>query len=67
MLFAALIVEADFVVRRGAQHVTLVVLNEQAILKGQSTSSLLMPGLEIRVQGDDAPAVFRKGVLITGV
>ena len=27
MLFAALIVEADFVVRRGAQHVTLVVLN----------------------------------------
>ncbi|EHE2520614.1 type VI secretion system tip protein VgrG [Escherichia coli] len=42
-------------------------LNEQAILKGQSTSSLLMPGLEIRVQGDDAPAVFRKGVLITGV
>ncbi len=42
-------------------------LNEQAILKGLSTSSLLMPGLEIRVQGDDAPAVFRKGVLITGV
>ncbi|HAI7046230.1 TPA: type VI secretion system tip protein VgrG [Escherichia coli] len=42
-------------------------LNEQAILKGQSTSSLLMPELEIRVQGDDAPAVFRKGVLITGV
>ncbi len=42
-------------------------LNEQAILKGQSTSSLLMPGLEIRVQGDDAPAVFRKGVLIIGV
>ncbi|EHS5961367.1 type VI secretion system tip protein VgrG [Escherichia coli] len=42
-------------------------LNEQAILKGQSTSSLLMPGLEIKVQGDDAPAVFRKGVLITGV
>ncbi|EFN6905674.1 type VI secretion system tip protein VgrG [Escherichia coli] len=42
-------------------------LNEQAILKGQSTRSLLMPGLEIRVQGDDAPAVFRKGVLITGV
>lgn len=42
-------------------------LNEQAILKGQSISSLLMPGLEIRVQGDDAPAVFRKGVLITGV
>ncbi len=41
-------------------------LNEQAILKGQSTSSLLTPGLEIRVQGDDAPAVFRKGVLITG-
>ncbi|HHU7848042.1 TPA: type VI secretion system Vgr family protein [Escherichia coli] len=42
-------------------------LNEQAILKGQSTSSLLMPGLVIKVQGDDAPAVFRKGVLITGV
>ncbi|HBH7342382.1 TPA: type VI secretion system tip protein VgrG [Escherichia coli] len=42
-------------------------LNEQAILKGQSTSSLLMPGLEIRIQGDDAPAVFRKGVLVTGV
>ena len=42
-------------------------LNEQAILKGLSTSSLLMPGLEIRGQGDDAPAVFRKGVLITGV
>ncbi len=42
-------------------------LNEQAILQGLSTSSLLMPGLEIRVQGDDAPAVFRKGVLITGV
>ncbi|WP_058914136.1 type VI secretion system Vgr family protein [Entomohabitans teleogrylli] len=42
-------------------------LNEQAILKGQSTSSLLMPGLEIRVQGDDAPAVFLRGVLITGV
>ncbi|HCU5547391.1 TPA: type VI secretion system tip protein VgrG, partial [Escherichia coli] len=35
--------------------------------QGQSTSSLLMPGLEIKVQGDDAPAVFRKGVLITGV
>ena len=42
-------------------------LNEQAILQGQSTSSLLMPGLEIKVQGDDAPAGFRKGVLITGV
>ncbi|MFR0268094.1 type VI secretion system Vgr family protein [Escherichia coli] len=42
-------------------------LNEQAILQGQSTSSLLMPGLEIKVQDDDAPAVFRKGVLITGV
>ena len=42
-------------------------LNEQAILQGQSTSSLPMPGLEIKVQGDDAPAVFRKGVLITGV
>lgn len=42
-------------------------LNEQVILQGQSTSSLLMPGLEIKVQGDDAPAVFRKGVLITGV
>ncbi|MDR6010178.1 type VI secretion system tip protein VgrG [Escherichia coli] len=42
-------------------------LNEQAILQGQSASSLLMPGLEIKVQGDDAPAVFRKGVLITGV
>ncbi|HAZ4222226.1 type VI secretion system tip protein VgrG [Escherichia coli] len=42
-------------------------LNEQAILQDQSTSSLLMPGLEIKVQGDDAPAVFRKGVLITGV
>ncbi|HDV9511681.1 TPA: type VI secretion system tip protein VgrG [Escherichia coli] len=42
-------------------------LNEQAILQGQSTNSLLMPGLEIKVQGDDAPAVFRKGVLITGV
>ncbi|HAX5904235.1 TPA: type VI secretion system tip protein VgrG [Escherichia coli] len=42
-------------------------LNEQAILQGQSTSSLLMPGLEIKVQGDDAPAVFRNGVLITGV
>ncbi|HAL2830831.1 TPA: type VI secretion system tip protein VgrG, partial [Escherichia coli] len=42
-------------------------LNEQAILQGQSTSSQLMPGLEIKVQGDDAPAVFRKGVLITGV
>lgn len=42
-------------------------LNEQAILKGQSTSSLLTPGLEIKVQGDDAPAVFRKGLLITGV
>ncbi len=42
-------------------------LNEQAILKGQSTISLLMPGLEIKVQSDDAPAVFRKGVLITGV
>ncbi len=42
-------------------------LNEQAILKGLSTSSLLMPGLEIRVQGDDAPAAFRKRVLITGV
>ncbi len=39
----------------------------ESLLKGQSTSSLLMPGLEIRVQGDDAPAVFRKGVLITGV
>ena len=42
-------------------------LNEQVILQGQSTSSLLTPGLEIRVQSDDAPAVFRKGVLITGV
>ncbi len=42
-------------------------LKEQAILKGQRTSSLLMPGLEIRVQADDAAAVFRKGELITGV
>ncbi|EMG0736312.1 type VI secretion system tip protein VgrG [Salmonella enterica] len=42
-------------------------LNGQAILQGQSTSSLLMPGLEIKVQGDDAPEVFRKGVLITGI
>ncbi|EAN4681798.1 type VI secretion system tip protein VgrG [Salmonella enterica] len=42
-------------------------LNGRAILKGQSTSSLLIPGLEIKVQGDDAPEVFRKGVLITGI
>ena len=42
-------------------------LNGRAILKGESTSSLLMPGLEIKVQGDDAPEVFRKGVLITGL
>jgi type VI secretion system secreted protein VgrG len=42
-------------------------LNGRAILKGESTSSLLMPGLEIKVQGDDAPEVFRKGVLITGI
>ena len=37
-------------------------LNGRAILKGESTSSLLMPGLEIKVQGDDAPEVFRMGV-----
>ncbi|ECI6684396.1 type VI secretion system tip protein VgrG, partial [Salmonella enterica subsp. enterica] len=36
-------------------------------LKGQSTSSLLMPGLEIKVQGDEAAEVFRKGILITGI
>lgn len=42
-------------------------LNGQAILSGLSTSSLLMPGQEIKVQGDDAPAVFCKGVLITGM
>ncbi|MDC0727060.1 type VI secretion system tip protein VgrG [Phytobacter diazotrophicus] len=42
-------------------------LNGRAILKGKSTSSLLMPGLEIKVQGDDAPEVFRKGMLITGI
>ncbi|EDW0652911.1 type VI secretion system tip protein VgrG [Salmonella enterica subsp. enterica] len=42
-------------------------LNGRAILKGQSTSSLLMPGLEVKIQGDDAPEVFRKGVLITGI
>ncbi|EBB7908388.1 type VI secretion system tip protein VgrG [Salmonella enterica] len=42
-------------------------LNGRAVLKGQSTSSLLMPGLEIKVQGDDAPEVFRKGILITGI
>ncbi|HBQ2305195.1 TPA: type VI secretion system tip protein VgrG [Klebsiella pneumoniae] len=41
-------------------------LNGRAILKGQSTSSLLMPGLEIKVEGNDAPEVFRKGILITG-
>lgn len=39
-------------------------LNGRAILKGQSTSSLLMPGLEIKVEGNDAPEVFRKGILI---
>ncbi|WP_252496481.1 hypothetical protein, partial [Escherichia coli] len=38
-------------------------LNGRAILKGQSTSSLLMPGLEIKVEGNDAPEVFRKGIL----
>ncbi|EDX3113947.1 type VI secretion system tip protein VgrG, partial [Salmonella enterica subsp. enterica serovar Mississippi] len=42
-------------------------LNGRAILKGQSTSSLLMPGLEVKIQDDDAPEVFRKGVLITGI
>ncbi|EBQ2672190.1 type VI secretion system tip protein VgrG [Salmonella enterica] len=42
-------------------------LNGRAILKGQSTSPLLMPGLEVKIQGDDAPEVFRKGVLITGI
>ncbi|ECI6680387.1 type VI secretion system tip protein VgrG [Salmonella enterica subsp. enterica] len=42
-------------------------LNGRAVLKGQSTSSLLMPGLEIKVQGDEAAEVFRKGVLITGI
>ncbi len=42
-------------------------LNGRAILKGQSTSSLLMPGLEIKVEGNDAPEVFRKGILITGI
>ncbi|HBX7714904.1 TPA: type VI secretion system tip protein VgrG [Klebsiella pneumoniae] len=42
-------------------------LNGRAILKGQSTSSLLMPGLEIKVEGNDAPEVFRKVILITGI
>lgn len=42
-------------------------LNGRAILKGQSTSSLLMPGLEIKVEDNDAPEVFRKGILITGI
>ncbi|EAA8471441.1 type VI secretion system tip protein VgrG [Salmonella enterica] len=42
-------------------------LNGRAVLKGQSTSPLLMPGLEVKIQGDDAPEVFRKGVLITGI
>lgn len=42
-------------------------LNGRAILKGHSTSSLLMPGLEIKVEGNDAPEVFRKGILITGI
>ena len=42
-------------------------LNGRAILKGQSTSSLLVPGLEIKVEGNDAPEVFRKGILITGI
>ncbi|WP_354692819.1 type VI secretion system tip protein VgrG [Phytobacter sp. RSE-02] len=42
-------------------------LNDRAILQGLSTSALLMPGLEIKVPDEDAPAVFRRGALITGL
>ncbi|MBS6741121.1 MAG: type VI secretion system tip protein VgrG [Enterobacteriaceae bacterium] len=42
-------------------------LNGRAILQGLSTSALLMPGLEIKVPDEDAPAVFRRGALITGL
>jgi type VI secretion system secreted protein VgrG len=42
-------------------------LNDRVILQGLSTSALLMPGLEIKVPDEDAPAVFRRGALITGL
>ena len=37
------------------------------MLQGLSSSALLMPGLELKVPDADAPAVFRRGALITGL
>ena len=42
-------------------------LNARAMLQGLSSSALLMPGLELKVPDADAPAVFRRGALITGL
>lgn len=42
-------------------------LNDRAMLQGLSSSALLMPGLELKVPDADAPAVFRRGALITGL
>ncbi|MHA7846350.1 type VI secretion system Vgr family protein [Serratia sp. D1N4] len=42
-------------------------LNRQTQLNGMTTSASLTPGQELKVVGADAPAVFQKGAVITGI
>lgn len=42
-------------------------LNQQTQLNGFTTSASLAPGQELKVLGLDAPQVFQKGALITGI
>ncbi|WP_337264493.1 MULTISPECIES: type VI secretion system Vgr family protein [unclassified Serratia (in: enterobacteria)] len=42
-------------------------LNQQTQLSGMTTSASLTPGQELKVVGADAPAVFQKGAVITGI
>ncbi|MHA7846355.1 type VI secretion system Vgr family protein [Serratia sp. D1N4] len=42
-------------------------LNQQTQLNGMTTSASLTPGQELKVVGADAPAVFQKGAVITGI
>ncbi|WP_131817624.1 type VI secretion system tip protein VgrG, partial [Photorhabdus australis] len=41
-------------------------LNQQTRVRGSTTSPTLVPGQELKVQGE-APEVFRQGVIITGI
>lgn len=42
-------------------------LNRQTKLKGFTSSAILAPGQELKVQGEDAPGVFQEGAVITGI